>query len=131
MQDVEPLTGSENFSFMLGIARAATSEFVELSRRNPGKFSYGSPGIGSTTHFAGELARQQAGLFITHIPYRGVSTLTSDLVGNVVEFAFMSPTGRGPPRSERPAWQSRRDNGLPPCRRSRRRPNTPRSKAMN
>jgi hypothetical protein len=103
MQDVEPLTGSENFSFMLGIARAATSEFVELSRRNPGKFSYGSPGIGSTMHFAGELARQQAGLFITHIPYRGVSTLTSDLVGNVVEFAFMSPTGRGPPRSERPA----------------------------
>ena len=47
-------------------------------------------------HFAGELAKQQAGLFITHIPYRGVSALTTDLVGSVVEFAFMSPTAAAP-----------------------------------
>jgi tripartite-type tricarboxylate transporter receptor subunit TctC len=67
-------------------------EFVELVRRNPGKFSYGSPGMGSTMHFAGELTKQQAGLFITHIPYRGTSALTTDLLGNVVEFGFMSPT---------------------------------------
>ncbi len=72
------------------------AEFIEIVRRNPGKFSYGSPGIGSTMHFAGELAKQRAGLFITHIPYRGVSPLTTDLVGNVIEFGFMSPPAAAP-----------------------------------
>ncbi|ROZ68946.1 tripartite tricarboxylate transporter substrate binding protein [Ramlibacter sp. WS9] len=71
-------------------------EFVELARRNPGKFSYGSPGMGSTMHFAGELTKQQAGLFITHIPYRGTTALTTDLLGSVVEFGFMSPTVAAP-----------------------------------
>jgi tripartite-type tricarboxylate transporter receptor subunit TctC len=72
------------------------SEFIDTVRRNPGKFSYGSPGIGSTMHFAGELAKQRAGLFVTHIPYRGVSPLTTDLVGNVIEFGFMSPPAAAP-----------------------------------
>jgi tripartite-type tricarboxylate transporter receptor subunit TctC len=71
-------------------------EFVEVARRNPGKFSYGSPGIGSTMHFAGELVKQRAGLFMTHIPYRGVNTLTSDLVGNVIEFGFLSTSAAAP-----------------------------------
>lgn len=72
------------------------SEFVEVAKRNPGKFSYGSPGIGSTMHLAGELVKQQGGLFITHIPYRGVSPLTNDLLGDNIEFAFMSPTAAAP-----------------------------------
>ena len=71
-------------------------EFIDLVRRNPGKFSYGSPGVGSTMHFAGELAKQRAGLFLTHIPYRGVSPLTTDLVGNVIEFGFLSPPAAAP-----------------------------------
>jgi tripartite-type tricarboxylate transporter receptor subunit TctC len=72
------------------------TEFIETVRRNPGRFSYGSPGVGSTMHFAGELAKQRANLFITHIPYRGVSPLTGDLVGNVIEFGFMSPPAAVP-----------------------------------
>jgi tripartite-type tricarboxylate transporter receptor subunit TctC len=72
------------------------AEFVDSVRRNPGKFSYGSPGVGSTMHFAGELAKQRAGLFLTHIPYRGVSSLTTDLVSNVIEFGFMSPPAAAP-----------------------------------
>lgn len=72
------------------------AEFVDASRRNPGQFSYGSSGLGSTLHFAGELVKQQAGLFIIHIPYRGVAGLTNDLVGSNIEFAFMSPTAAVP-----------------------------------
>ena len=71
-------------------------EFITMVRHNPGKFSYGSPGVGSTMHFAGELAKQRAGLFVTHIPYRGVTPLTTDLVGNVIEFGFMSPPAAAP-----------------------------------
>lgn len=71
-------------------------DFVDAVRGHPGKFSYGSPGIGSTMHFAGELVKERGRLFITHIPYRGVSPLASDLAGNVIEFGFMSPAGALP-----------------------------------
>lgn len=71
-------------------------EFIALVKRNPGKFSYGSSGVGSTLHFAGELVKQRAGLFITHIPYRGTGALTSDLAGGVLDFAIVSPTAAAP-----------------------------------
>lgn len=71
-------------------------EFINLVKRNPGRFSYGSSGVGSTLHFAGELIKQQAGVFMTHIPYRGTAPLTSDLMGGSIEFAMMSPTAAMP-----------------------------------
>lgn len=71
-------------------------EFFALVKRNPGKFSYGSSGVGSTLHFAGELVKQRAGVFMTHIPYRGTAALTSDLVGGSLDFAVVSPTAAAP-----------------------------------
>lgn len=71
-------------------------EFFNLVKRHPGKYSYGSSGVGSTLHFAGELIKQRAGVFMTHIPYRGTAALTSDLVGGSLDFAIMSPTAAAP-----------------------------------
>ena len=68
------------------------AEFMDRVRREPGKYSYGTSGVGSTLHFAGELLKQRGGLFMTHIPYRGTAPLTSDLAGGSIEFAVMSPT---------------------------------------
>ncbi|WP_425605173.1 Bug family tripartite tricarboxylate transporter substrate binding protein [Diaphorobacter limosus] len=62
------------------------SDFTQLVKKNPGKFSYGSSGVGTALHLAGEMVKEQAGLFMTHIPYRGVAPLTNDLVGNNLEF---------------------------------------------
>jgi tripartite-type tricarboxylate transporter receptor subunit TctC len=64
-------------------------EFVRLVKSRPGKFSYGSSGVGTALHLAGEMVKEQAGLFMTHIPYRGVAPLTSDLVGNSIEFGVL------------------------------------------
>ena len=61
-------------------------EFVALVKKSPGQFSYGSSGVGTSLHLAGEMVKQQAGLFMTHIPYRGVAPLTNDLVGSNLEF---------------------------------------------
>ena len=61
-------------------------DFTQLVKKNPGKFSYGSSGVGTALHLAGEMVKEQAGLFMTHIPYRGVAPLTNDLVGNNLEF---------------------------------------------
>ena len=62
------------------------TEFVQLVSKNPGKFSYGSSGVGTALHLAGEMVKEQGKLFMTHIPYRGVAPLTNDLVGNNLEF---------------------------------------------
>jgi tripartite-type tricarboxylate transporter receptor subunit TctC len=61
-------------------------QFVTLVKANPGKFSYGSSGVGTALHLAGEMVKEQSGLFMTHIPYRGVAPLANDLLGNNIEF---------------------------------------------
>jgi tripartite-type tricarboxylate transporter receptor subunit TctC len=63
-------------------------EFITLAKKNPGKFSYGSSGVGTALHLAGEMVKESAGLFIVHIPYRGVAPLTNDLLGGQLEFGF-------------------------------------------
>ena len=61
-------------------------EFIAKVKAAPGKYSYGSSGVGTALHLAGEMVKERAGLFMTHIPYRGVAPLTNDLVGNNLEF---------------------------------------------
>jgi tripartite-type tricarboxylate transporter receptor subunit TctC len=53
---------------------------VEHIRKNPGRLSYGSAGAGSLTHLAMELLKQEAEIFITHIPYRGIAPAFVDLI---------------------------------------------------
>lgn len=63
-----------------------TAAFIDLVKRNPGRFSFGSSGVGTALHLAGEMVKEAAGLFIVHIPYRGVAPLTTDLLGGQLEF---------------------------------------------
>ena len=57
-------------------------------RANPGKFNFGSAGVGTTQQFAGELMKQTAGLNITHVPYRTTPAAVTGLRGKDVEFLF-------------------------------------------
>jgi tripartite-type tricarboxylate transporter receptor subunit TctC len=61
-------------------------EFIAAVKPAPGKFSYGSSGVGTALHLAGEMIKDTAGLFMVHIPYRGVAPLTSDIIGGSVEY---------------------------------------------
>ena len=63
-----------------------TEEFIKLVKSNPGRFSYGSSGVGTSLHLAGDMVKEQAGIFMTHIPYRGVAPLATDLIGNNLDF---------------------------------------------
>lgn len=62
------------------------ADFTQKVSKNPGKFSYGSSGVGTSLHLAGEMVKEQGKLFMTHIPYRGVAPLTNDLMGNNLEY---------------------------------------------
>jgi tripartite-type tricarboxylate transporter receptor subunit TctC len=61
---------------------------LELVRKNPGKFNYGSAGNGTSHHLAGELFKQQTKTFITHIPYRGAGPALQDLIAGQVDLMF-------------------------------------------
>jgi tripartite-type tricarboxylate transporter receptor subunit TctC len=64
----------------------SSGEFLALLKKNPGKYSYGSSGVGTSLHLAGEMLKQQGGIFMTHVPYRGVAPLTNDLLGGNIDF---------------------------------------------
>ena len=69
-------------------------QFLRQVSQNPGKFSYGSSGVGTGLHLAGEMVKDQGGLFMTHIPYRGVAPLANDLLGNNIDFGvFVMSSG--------------------------------------
>jgi tripartite-type tricarboxylate transporter receptor subunit TctC len=61
-------------------------EFLGTVKAKPGRFSFGSSGVGTALHLAGEMVKEQGGLFMTHIPYRGVAPLTIDLVGGAIDY---------------------------------------------
>lgn len=62
--------------------------FLDLMKRNPGKYNYGSAGSGTSHHLAGELFKQQTRTFITHIPYRGAGPALQDLISGNVDMMF-------------------------------------------
>lgn len=63
-------------------------ELIAYVKKNPGKLSYASFGNGTTAHFAGEMFKKQAGLFIVHIPYRGLGPAMADVLGGQVNMMF-------------------------------------------
>jgi len=70
------------------VAAKTLPELLELLRKNPGKFNYGSAGNGTSHHLAGELFKLQTKTFITHIPYRGAGPALQDLIAGQVDMMF-------------------------------------------
>ncbi|WP_018904294.1 tripartite tricarboxylate transporter substrate-binding protein [Variovorax paradoxus] len=69
--------------------RASTlAEFIAYAKKNPGKLSYGSAGMGSGAHFAGEYFKSLTGTFLVHIPYRSTAGALNDVAGGQLDMAF-------------------------------------------
>ncbi|HMM84310.1 tripartite tricarboxylate transporter substrate binding protein BugE [Azohydromonas sp.] len=62
--------------------------FIETLKKNPGKFSYASSGTGGIGHLQTELFKSLAGVFMTHIPYRGAGPALQDTVAGQVPIIF-------------------------------------------
>ena len=66
----------------------SVQSLIKLAKARPGQLNYATSGAGSTQHIAAELFKDQAGVFITHIPYRGSGPALIDLVGGQVQLSF-------------------------------------------
>jgi tripartite-type tricarboxylate transporter receptor subunit TctC len=68
-------------------------ELLALARANPGQYSYGSVGPGSTTHLAGEMLALMGHVQLLHVPYQGAAPVVTDLLGGRLQFAFLNFSG--------------------------------------
>jgi len=72
------------------------AEFVKLANSRPGGIAYGTSGVGSAGHLAGELFRLTAKVNLTHVPYKGGGPAMSDLLGGQIPSVFASATTATP-----------------------------------
>ena len=63
---------------------------IAYAKANPGKLSYGTSGIGTSTHLAAELLQSSAGIAMTHVPYKGTSQIAQDLLAGTIPMSFES-----------------------------------------
>jgi tripartite-type tricarboxylate transporter receptor subunit TctC len=75
-------------------------ELVERIRGMRGGITYGSSGVGTSNHLAGELFRMRTGLDLTHVPYRGGGPALNDIVSGTIQLAFMNLPTVTPPAQE-------------------------------
>jgi len=78
------------------------NEFIALAKANPGKFNYGSSGIGATQHMTSELLAMMTGVKIVHVPYRGGTPAMTDLISGQIDFMFTpAPNAVAPVKAKR------------------------------
>ena len=65
------------------------ADLVAAARAKPGRVNYASPGVGTPHHLSMELFKSTAGVFMTHIPYRGTGPALTDLLGGQVDAMFL------------------------------------------
>ncbi len=94
--DTAPISMAVIFSNILVVnANSDIKTFADYLRQGKGEkslLSFGSSGVGSSGHLAGELLKSQAGLSIQHVAYRGGAPAMNDLVGGSLPSIFTSPT---------------------------------------
>jgi tripartite-type tricarboxylate transporter receptor subunit TctC len=92
LRDIAPVAGLISLPFVMvvnpSVPAKTVAELAAYAKANPGKISFGSPGIGTPGHVAGELFKIMAGIEMIHVPYRGGGAVMSDLLGGQVQVFF-------------------------------------------
>jgi tripartite-type tricarboxylate transporter receptor subunit TctC len=100
-KDLEMISPFAGFTIIVvaskNIPIHSLKELVEYAKANPGKLNYGSVGIGSSQHLAGEFFSQINGVKLTHVPYRNIAQYGPDLIAGQVPLGFQwYPNVAGP-----------------------------------
>lgn len=63
-------------------------DIIDAAKKNPGSITFGSSGVGSASHLAGEMLAEKAGVTFTHVPYKGNAPAITDLMAGRISFVF-------------------------------------------
>ena len=89
LKDLAPVTMTGTSAIMIAAAPNLPASdlrgVIEMAKKNPGKMTYASPGAGSSMHLAGELLKQQAGIDILHVPFKGGAQAYPEVMAGRVE----------------------------------------------
>lgn len=95
VRDFKPVAMVEQATNVLVVNPAfpakTMQEFIDHARRNPGKVSYASFGVGTSSHLSSEILAASAGIEVVHVPYRGSAPAVSDLIGGAVHALIVDP----------------------------------------
>jgi len=91
-KDLAPVILIENSPLVLSVNNSLPvknlQELIALAKKEPGKLTFGSSGVGGAHHLSGEMFREQAGIDIVHVPYKGGSLAATDLMGGHISMMF-------------------------------------------
>jgi len=94
IRDFEPIATIAVTPFLLIVGPQTEAktlrDFLAMARANPDKLNYGSAGNGSVNHLLGEMLKVEAGIRVTHVPYKGAPQAISDVIGGHLDSAFAS-----------------------------------------
>jgi len=92
VKDIAPIILIEQAPLVLSVANSLPvknlNDLIALAKKEPGKLTFGSSGIGGAHHLSGEMFREIAGLDITHVPYKGGSPAATDLMAGHLSMMF-------------------------------------------
>jgi tripartite-type tricarboxylate transporter receptor subunit TctC len=92
IRDIAPVGTIDRFPLVMEVnptvPAKTVSEFIAYAKANPGKINYGSGGIGTIQHVAGELFKFMTGVDLVHVPYRGAALVLNDLLAGQVQLSF-------------------------------------------
>jgi len=93
LTDFTPLTIAVTAPLVLAVRNTSSftsaPDVIAYAKSHPAKLTYGSAGVGSSQHMAGELMKAMAGVDITHVPYRGGGPAMNDLLGGHIDMMFV------------------------------------------
>ncbi len=93
-KDLAPviLLGEVPLVLMVSATLPATDvpSFIALARKQPGTLHFGSGGIGTSMHLAGELLKSVAGIDLVHVPFKGANQVIAAIMGNEIQFIFQN-----------------------------------------
>ena len=95
-RDFVPVALASDPSGLILVASASlqaksVAELIALAKQKPDEISYGTPGVGSAMHMAGEMFNSLAGVKLLHVPYKGMAQALNDVIAGQVMLTFQAP----------------------------------------
>src|SRR5262252_9032179 len=93
-KDLAGITQTASSSYILVVPPSlgvkSVRELIALAKAKPGQLNFASAGVGSGTHFAGEIFKAMAGIDVVHVPFKGIPEALTEVLTGRVQF-FMAP----------------------------------------